>query len=256
MNDRRLFVLAENSSYEKESMKFAEGINLPFRGNLKDLRKEALDETRELDKQYFLILGKKSMYLKLGLTLRNKPIFCDFLKWSKDIRKSNLTRSMRGLPKDCTVIDATAGLGHDSLSLATLSNKVILLEKIPWVYALLKHGLNRAKRLKKSIFNKMHPVCDNARDYLLKTISKPDVIYLDPMFNVSTKSKAKKGVQALRELIPEENPDYLLQIALNNAKERVIVKRHRNDKFLENLSPTYSISGHVIRFDIYSVRKI
>ena len=76
------------------------------------------------------------------------------------------------------------------------------------------------------------------------------------MFHVSTKSKAKKGVQALRELIPEENPDYLLQIALNNAKERVIVKRHRNDKFLENLSPTYSISGHVIRFDIYSVRKI
>ena len=59
------------------------------------------------------------------------------------------------LAKKKNVIDATAGLGHDSLSLATLSNKVILLEKIPWLYALLKHGLNKARQKNKSILKSL-----------------------------------------------------------------------------------------------------
>ena len=76
------------------------------------------------------------------------------------------------------------------------------------------------------------------------------------MFNFSNKSKAKKDLQALRELIKEGLTNDLLQISLLKAKRRVIVKRHSKQDFLENLKPTYSIFGRVIRFDVYAISQV
>ena len=48
---------------------------------------------------------------------------------------------MRGLPKPSVIIDATAGLGKDALVLSSLVEKVILIEKVPWVSVLLEDGI-------------------------------------------------------------------------------------------------------------------
>jgi len=247
------FVVGEDKSSEHEAEELALRTNLFFKGNLEDLQKETLNRIQELNKHYFLVLGNKNLYLKLGVTLKNKPIHSDFIGWSKKPMKSNILVAMKGLPRDCSVLDATAGLGQDALYLSTLSGEVILLEKIPWVYSLLKNGLDKAKREQNKIFSKMHPLCTNAKDYLQKLEESPDVIYLDPMFNFSTKSKAKKDLQALRELIQEGLTSNLLQISLSKAKRRIIVKRHSKQEYLENLKPTYSVSGRVIRFDVYAI---
>ena len=249
-------VVGEDKSFESKAKEFALSTNLIFKGNLEDLEREPLKKIEELNKHYYLVIGSKNLYLKLGVTLKNKPIYSDFLGWSEKPMKSNILLAMKGLPKDCSVLDATAGLGQDALYLANLSKEVILLEQIPWLFSLLENGLDKAKRGHKKIFSRMHPFCVNAKEYLQKLEESPDVIYLDPMFNFSNKSKAKKDLQALRELIKEGLTNDLLQISLLKAKRRVIVKRYSKQDFLENLKPTYSIFGRVIRFDVYAISQV
>ena len=52
------------------------------------------------------------------------------------------------------------------------------------------------------------------------------------MFEKMGKSKAKREVQALRDLTIQSNEDELLKVALKKAKDRVVVKRHKKVKNL------------------------
>ena len=69
----------------------------------------------------------------------------------------------------------------------------------------------------------------------------------------SSKSKAKREVQALRDLTIQSNEDELLEVALKKAKDRVVVKRHKKVKNLSGLKPTFSLTGRVVRYDVYSI---
>ncbi|HIE49748.1 MAG TPA: 16S rRNA methyltransferase, partial [Gammaproteobacteria bacterium] len=60
-----------------------------------------------------------------------------------------------------------------------------------------------------------------------------------------------KNIQALRDLSEEDLSDDLLIQALDFAKKRVIVKRHKNSNYLNNQKPSFSIQGRVVRFDVY-----
>ena len=246
------FVVALDTSLENESEKVAKQLGLHFMGNLKKIQKQYKTNKVNLNNCYFFVVEKDKFYLKLGLRKVNKPIYCNFLKWSKDTKKNNLIKSMRGVSKDCLIVDATAGLGQDSLKLASLSSKIILLEKVPWIHALLKQGLNEPEN-QNSLVSRMEAICIESKYYLSSLKKKVDVIYLDPMFPNVGKSKAKKEIQALRELTETQEDFNLLNISLKAAKERVIVKRHKNSNFLAERKPTFSIKGQVVRYDVYSI---
>ena len=66
------------------------------------------------------------------------------------------------------------------------------------------------------------------------------------------KSKAKRAIQALRDLTQEAETEGLLDLAIKRSSKRVIVKRHKNSKFLEDIKPSHSIKGKVVRYDIYN----
>ncbi len=55
-----------------------------------------------------------------------------------------------------------------------------------------------------------------------------DLIYIDPMFSGVGKSKAKKALQALRELTQISDTKGLLDLSIKKASKRVVVKRHKN----------------------------
>ena len=158
---------------------------------------------------------------------------------------------MKGVSKNSVIVDATAGLGKDALTLSYLSKKVILIERVPWLHALLKDGINNSKKIIPSL-KALELVCCESKKYLSNMKDRPEVIYLDPLFEMGTKSKAKKEVQVLRDLVSHTDEKGLLEIALIKAKDRVIVKRHRKAKNLSGIQPTYSLRGRVIRYDIYS----
>ena len=73
---------------------------------------------------------------------------------------------MKGLPLDCSVIDATAGFGRDALELATVSNSVVLIERIPWLHYLLQDGIkNSTEEHVVSLVNKFELIQSDARDF-------------------------------------------------------------------------------------------
>ena len=246
-------LLAEDKSLNIEAEILAKELGLLFGGSFEDLRNQLKIAKDNQNKKYFLVLERNGIYLRQGMSCRRKPIFSDFLKWSADLKKTNLTRTMKGVSKDSLIIDATAGLGRDSLVLASLSSNVTLLERVPWIHALLMDGLSKSKK-QNALLSKMHPICVDSRTYLLGLKHKVNVIYLDPMFSRSDKSKAKKEIQALRELTEFEENENLLDISLKTAEERVIVKRHRNSRYLEGFKPTFSLFGRVVRYDVYSLK--
>jgi len=248
MKEFKLLITSDNEDLNQKAIQLSKKIKLPFAGLLADLKKNYENH----EDIFLLVVSEDLIYLKKGLTLTSKPIYCDFYKWSKENKRSNLLRSMRGLPHQGVIIDATAGLGRDALILSSLVERVILIERVPWVSALLEDGLKNSRKLLPYL-SSTQVICCDSKKYLLNLKTKPDAIYLDPMFEKMGKSKAKREIQALRDLTIQSNEEELLEVALKTAKDRVVVKRHKKIKSLSGLKPTFSLTGRVVRYDVYSI---
>lgn len=162
-----------------------------------------------------------------------------------------------------TVIDATAGLGQDAFILASLGAQVLLLERSPVIAALLREGLETI--VDPILRERMHLIEIDACDYLatLEEASYPDVIYCDPMFPKRQKSAlVKKEMQFLQSVLESESEvsqaegATLLAIALQCAKNRVVVKRPRVAPALQGRQPDFSHQSKNNRFDIYLTLRI
>ena len=161
------------------------------------------------------------------------------------------------------VLDATAGLGKDAFVLASLGCQVTLLEREPVVYALLEDALARASQFAadnedltlRTVLDRMHLVNADALNYMCERPAKErsDVVYLDPMFPLRTKSaQVKKEMQVFHKLFGiDEDADKLLESALKAARHRVVVKRPRIAPALSGSAPSHTLEGKRNRFDVY-----
>ena len=160
------------------------------------------------------------------------------------------------------VLDATAGLGSDAFVLASLGCPVTMVERVPEVHALLADGLRVAgawgsakDQTLIAILKRMTLIESDAAKYMqtLEDTKKPEVVYLDPMFPVRTKStQVKKEMHVLQQLIGKDvDADLLLQTAQECAQKRVVVKRPRIAPFLAGLEPNYTLEGRSNRYDVY-----
>ena len=163
------------------------------------------------------------------------------------------------------VLDATAGLGRDAFVLASLGCVVDMIERSAVVAALLQDGLNRAAvdlTLASWLPTRMQLWHGVAKDLLSNWQSiqpsktRPDVVYLDPMFPHRKKSAAvKKEMRLFQQLLgPDEDADLLLEPALALAKKRVVVKRPSGAPFLAGKKPQIEMLGKANRFDVYLIK--
>lgn len=163
------------------------------------------------------------------------------------------------------VFDATAGLGRDAFVLADLGCEVELSEASPVLHFLLQHArktalmsasekvIQAAKRMTISRGNSTH-----------RSLTGFNTVYLDPMFPDRSKSAAVKkdlaAVQSLlgsqsgsQELPTSDSTDHavaLLNWALSQPVERVVVKRPVKSPYLGGVKPSHAIMGKVVRFDV------
>lgn len=153
-----------------------------------------------------------------------------------------------------TAVDATAGLGEDSLLLAAAGFTVTMFEKDPVIAALLRDTLERA-----AANPELAPVA--ARMTLVEGDSvaglrdlgfSPDVVFLDPMFPERTKSAAvKKKFQLLHHLErPCDNEAELLGAALVAHPRKVVIKRPPRGPLLAGAKPSYQVAGKAVRYDV------
>lgn len=155
-----------------------------------------------------------------------------------------------------TVIDATAGLGRDGFILTSLGCQVTLFERHPVVCALLEDGLIRAYAdpiIGKWMQKRMCLIPTSSSSGFQALSTKPDVVYLDPMFPLRKKGAlVKKEMQYFQLLIGcDADADALLPVACQLAKKRVVVKRPGSAPFLGGKKPEFEIKTKNHRFDIY-----
>lgn len=161
-----------------------------------------------------------------------------------------------------SVLDATAGLGRDAFVLATLGCAVTLVERSAVVAALVEDGLARAAGDAEvaPIAARMQLRCGDAREVLAQITqeTRPEVIYLDPMYPHRNKSAlVKKEMRLFRELVGEdEDAQSLLPLALAAARRRVVVKRPDYAEPLGHKAPTMAIATKNHRFDVYVIKAL
>lgn len=173
-------------------------------------------------------------------------------------KKSELLLKIAKLQAGMTVIDATAGFGHDSLILASTGARVTMIEQSPLLYLLLTFEQQTMQQQPnwQKLMARLDIRCGQAVD-VLPTLPKADVVYLDPMFPANSyKSAVSKTMQLLHELVAPPTLDEEMAL-FTTARQQlttngvVIVKRPKNAPFLANLSPTDSVSNDAVRFDKY-----
>ena len=196
------------------------------------------------------------------------PVRVDFASAGANYRRNSgggelIVKAVAGIKQQLpTVLDVTAGLGADSFVLASRGYPVTMIERSPVVALLLSDGLRRAGELDdeelRDIVERMHLHSGDSLDYLrqLAAADYPDVIYIDPMFPASKKSAlVKKEMQAFQQLVgADHDSDALLQLALEKALYRVVVKRPLKAASLAGFKAAFSIKGKAVRFDVYPLR--
>lgn len=202
----------------------------------------------------------------LSLNLGNMCMRADYTSMIPRFHQHNLNSELlvkaakiRNLDHIPTVIDATAGLGEDSLLLAAAGFKVHMYEYNEIIYSLLYDAINRAKRNPEltDIVKMIEITNGNSVDALQKLSFTPDVIYLDPMFPTREKSSLiKKKFQILQKLeLPCDNENELLESAIASGARKIIIKRPLKGKQLGNITPSYSYKGKSIRYDCIVTNK-
>ena len=213
-----------------------------------------------------LVLNFTLAHLEMRDLVQNIAIHVDFITGSLAHRrqygggKNQPLGKAIGLKPGVTpsVLDATAGLAKDAFVLATLGCPITLVERSPFVAALIQNAIDRASSdaifipLLKNGFKLIHA---NAIEYIttLAENKKPDVIYLDPMYPEKQKSaRVKKNMQILQKLLGhDEDTEHLLIVARQCAKKRVVVKRPKGAEFIGGIKPAFDVASKNTRYDVY-----
>ncbi len=213
-----------------------------------------------------LTVTDKRLELRSNTAHGPGPVYVDFvggsLGHSRRVNRFGLLFRAIGAPRDGdSVVDATAGLGHDAFLLAYHGWKVTAIERSPILAALLADGIERAQQVPEiddRLRDRLELVVGDARE-VLKTLTAErtvDVVYVDPMFPPKKKSAlVKKEMRVLRRLVGDD-PDAgeLLDVARSVAGRRVVVKRMIHAPPIAP-EPSRSYRGKTARYDVYERRK-
>ena len=197
---------------------------------------------------------------------KGDTVFYGYLtKLKKRLTHANLTHELpvkacriKNRPMPLSVLDATAGMGEDALLLAAYGFDVTLYERDETIYKLLEDTLKRAREDADlcNTVSRMTLYFEDSIKAMKELKDKPDIVYLDPMFPLRTKSGlVKKKFQLIHELEkPCEDERELLDAAMSAALVKVVIKRPRKGEYLAGVKPDYSIEGSTVRYDIINIK--
>jgi len=168
-------------------------------------------------------------------------------------------------PTSHVVLDATAGLGHDTVLIASAGRAVIAAERHPVLHALIADGLARLAGGAQigrgggvhgaALAARIETHCIDARHLLAKATCTPDAIYLDPMYPPKPGKRAHAlpplSMRLTRALAGDDHDTAeLLAAARSSGAPRVVVKRpHHAPPVAPDV--TFSIKSNLVRYDCF-----
>lgn len=185
----------------------------------------------------------------------------DFTRMLPRVKAGNLSKELlvraariKGA-SELTAVDATAGLGEDSLLLAAAGFQVTLYERNPVVYELLHDAMRRAASVPElaDIVARMTVILGDSIQGMKQLEAAPDVILLDPMFPARQKSAlVKKKLQTIQKLeMPCLDEKELILTAMEAKPKKLVIKRPPKGPWLAGIKPDHSIEGKAVRYDCF-----
>jgi 16S rRNA (guanine1516-N2)-methyltransferase len=229
--------------------------------SLSSIIEEELKKLFELDSdskfRYHIDLGNEGVLIR-GEQFNIHHSFLDhnylkrLLQPNQSLLKacSNKQRSIK------TVLDLTGGWGMDSFMIAHNGRSVTMLEQNRLIYAITAHSLKCAETHPKLAETVGRINCINTTgNHYLTSLQGPDqfdCIYLDPMFP-SHKSSAKpsKEMQLLQQMTSNVDIELAFNLALNQARNRVVMKRPLKSPAFSDRQPDLVYREKTVRFDVY-----
>ncbi len=156
----------------------------------------------------------------------------------------------RGQPRPW-VMDATCGLGKDSLLMSFWGCTVWAFERHPLLYQKLQAQDH-------SLISDFKLFDQDAKTFLqAERATWPEVIYLDPMYSdVNQKSLPQKEILCLRKIVGQDNDaEELFDLSLSRAAKRVVVKRPLKAPPLKTKADVV-YKGKSTRYDMYLAKRI
>ena len=215
---------------------------------------------------YTLKRNFKTQFLEMVHLQTDERLFIDFTESQiierirHNTKKPLLIQAVFGRQKQPpTVIDATCGLGLDTLTLASYGCQIVALEKEFLLYKLLKDALLRAQQhpFLSSFISNIHLYHKEATSHL----EHAEVILLDPMFGEIGKSRlVKRKMRYLQEFFSNDerectsnlkNDLLLFEWAKQYATKKTVVKRAKLNPTISQSTPSHQIHGKSNRFDCY-----
>lgn len=204
-----------------------------------------------------LVLGEKG----LSLTDGRLEIRGDLSALLPRLKTANLRQELlvkaakiKAAGEPPIAVDATAGLGEDSLLLAAAGFRVFLYEYDPVIAALLADAMERARKLPEleEALGRMELRCEDSISALPCLPFTPDVVLLDPMFPERQKSASvKKKFQLLHQLEkPCSDEEALLDAAFSSGAHKILIKRPVKGPLLAGRKVSYSLGGKAVRYDV------
>ena len=213
--------------------------------SVNELKRVGLELRRDADG---LILEGDGMRLRASFDDMKRRLLHGKLNGELLVRAARL----KGI-EEPTLVDATAGLGQDSLLLAAAGFSVTLIECNPVIAAMLVDAIERARRDPElaDAAGRMRVIEGNSLKVLRDLSMPPDVVYLDPMFPGRSKSAAvKKKFQLLHRLeMPCEDEMALLEAARAAHPRKIVIKRPVKGPHLAGVKPDYTLRGKAVRYD-------
>jgi len=196
----------------------------------------------------------------LSLVADGQVLRGDFTKMIPRIKQGAISKELlaraakiKDAEKPLTAIDATAGLGEDSLILAAAGFHVQMFERNLVIHELLEDAIKRAAEVPElaEIVSRMELHHGDSIEAMKALEVSPDVILLDPMFPERQKSAlVKKKLQMIQKLeIPCSDEEEMILTAMAAGPKKLIVKRPPKGPYLAGLKPDFSIEGKAVRFD-------
>jgi 16S rRNA (guanine1516-N2)-methyltransferase len=240
----------------QKAVELAANLNLPFTPSIEHRSSEVV--------LAYTPQGLQLLHIPHGSQKSSCLLFVDFVHGKNGFRLAQNRTIKQAIARAVgvkagfrpTILDGTAGLGSDSFVLASLDCNVTMCERSPIIGALLEDGLYRAAGAEKTagiIETRINLVQEDTQEYLKKSRATFHTIYLDPMYPHRNQSAlSKQALRIIRSLVGGD-PDgaALLEIALDKAENRVVVKRPRKAPLLSDIQPSHVILMKNSRFDIY-----
>lgn len=243
-----LTVFAAESAYFEEAQALADKLGVEFTDDKSEADSRSL--ALRFDSDGLALTGG-------GLELRG-----DLTQMSRRLKPNNLNgelivkaAKLKDLGERPLAVDATAGLGEDSILLAAAGFSVILFERDPIIAALLRDALRRAAESDETVIReaaaRMRLFEEDSLKALPRLAERPDIVVLDPMFPERQKSAlVKKKFQLLHKIArPCADGAEMLEAALAASPRKILIKRPLKGPYLADRKPDYSLRGKAVRYD-------